>query len=114
MAPAAMPLTFGLEAVNSPSARGTVTVLPAMGSYRLSVVATGLSPGAHSVHLHFGICPSLGVHILVMGTLFADSAGNGAMSAVVRGNYVGDGRFVIVYVGPSAGRLTACATLAGQ
>jgi hypothetical protein len=114
MAHAAMPLTFGLVAVNSPSTRGTVTVVPAMGSYRLSVMVTGLSPGAHSVHLHFGICPSAGVHILVLGTLFADSAGNGSMSAIVRATYVGDGRFLIVYLGPSAGPLAACANLAGH
>jgi hypothetical protein len=114
MVPAATALTFGLVAVNSPVARGTVTVVPAMGSYRLSVVASGLSAGAHSVHLHFGNCPGPGVHILVLGTLFADGAGNGSVSAVGRGAFVGDGRFVIVYVGPSAGPLAACANLLGH
>lgn len=84
------------------------------GSYRLQVHATGLSPGsAHSVHLHFGNCPSTGVHILVLGMVVADAAGSGSLTVILQGAFFGNGRFVIIYTGPSAGRLAACAQLAG-
>lgn len=94
--------------------RGQVTITPLVGSYRLLVQATGLIPGSvHSVHLHFGSCPSTGVHISVLGTLVGDAAGSGSLTVIVPRPYSGGGRFVIVYVGPSAGPLAACAQLAG-
>ena len=100
-------------AVNEP-VRGQVTIKPMAGSYRLQVMAAGLPPGsAHSVHLHFGNCPSTGVHITVLGTLVADSSGAASLSVVIGVPYMGNGKFVIVYVGPSAGPLAACAQLGG-
>jgi hypothetical protein len=49
----------------------------------------------------------------VLGTLVADNTGSGSMSATIFRPYTGNGRFVIVYVGPSAGPLAACAQLSG-
>lgn len=93
---------------------GQVTITPLTGSYRLQVQATGLPPGsAHSVHLHFGNCPSAGVHISVLGTVVADAAGSGSLTMTFQRPFSGNGRFVIIYVGPSAGPLAACAQLAG-
>jgi hypothetical protein len=93
---------------------GQVVITPAANQYQIQVFATGLPPGStHSVHLHFGNCPSTGVHIIVLGTLVADSTGSGSISATLFRPYTGNGRFVIVYVGPSAGPLAACVQLAG-
>jgi hypothetical protein len=93
---------------------GQVVVTPAADSFQLQVFATGLPPGSrHSVHLHFGNCPSVGVHLTVLGTLVADNTGSGSMSTTIFRPYTGNGRFVIVYVGPSAGPLAACAQLSG-
>ncbi|HEV1997136.1 MAG TPA: hypothetical protein VGR61_03270, partial [Candidatus Dormibacteraeota bacterium] len=95
-------------------ARGTVTLTVDgdAGRAQISVVAAGLPPGSlHSVHLHFGSCPSAGAHILVLGTLRADGAGSGSVSANVNAAFVGPGHFVIIYVGPTAGPLGACANL---
>ena len=93
---------------------GQVTITPMAGAYRLQVQAMGLAPGSvHSVHLHFGNCPSTGVHITVLGTVVADAAGSGSLTVTLVRPYSGAGRFVIVYVGPSAGPLAACAQLAG-
>jgi hypothetical protein len=91
---------------------GQVVIIPGAGSYQLTISARGLPPGsAHSVHLHFGSCPSTGVHLAVLGTLVADSGGSGSMTVTISRPYSGSGRFVIVYVGPSAGALAACAQL---
>jgi hypothetical protein len=110
---AANPLRFPLMAVGEPVS-GEVVVTPAANSYQVQVLARGLPPGStHSVHLHFGNCPSTGVHIVVLGTLVADAGGSGSMSATLFRPYSGNGRFVIVYVGPSAGPLAACAQLSG-
>jgi hypothetical protein len=93
---------------------GQVRITPMAGSYRLQVQATGLPPGsAHSVHLHFGNCPNAGVHISVVGTLVADAAGSGFLTVIYQRPFSGNGRFVIIYIGPSAGPLAACAQLAG-
>ena len=82
------------------------------GRAQVSVFATGLPPGTvHSVHLHFGNCPSAGSHILVLGSLRADSSGSGSVVSNVNSGFVGAGHFVIIYVGPSAGPLGACANL---
>jgi hypothetical protein len=113
MAAAPATLQFPLMAV-SLAVRGQVTITPLAGAYRLQVQATGLTPGSvHSVHLHFGNCPSTGVHISVLGTVVGDAAGSGSLTVTLQRPYSGDGRFVIVYVGPSAGSLAACAQLAG-
>lgn len=107
------PLRFPLMAVGEPVS-GQVVITPAANQYQVQVFATGLPPGTtHSVHLHFGNCPSTGVHIIVLGTLVADSTGSGSISATLFHPYTGNGRFVIVYVGPSAGPLAACVQLAG-
>ena len=106
-------MVFPLMAV-AEAVRGQVTITPLAGVYRLQVQATGLAPGSvHSVHLHFGSCPSTGVHVSVLGTVVGDAAGSGSLILTVQRPYSADGRFVIVYVGPSAGPLAACAQLAG-
>jgi hypothetical protein len=93
---------------------GQVVITPGANQYQLQVVASGLPPGStHSVHLHFGSCPSPGVHISVLGTLVADRGGAASMSVTLFRSYTGNGRFVIIYVGPSAGPLAACAQLSG-
>lgn len=103
---------FPLVAVGDARARGTVTVTVDAGRAQVSVVAAGLPPGSvHSVHLHFGNCPSAGSHILVLGTLRADPSGSGSVVSNVNSAFVGAGHFVIVYVGPAAGPLGACANL---
>jgi hypothetical protein len=110
MAPAkAVPaqLRFPLVALGGPVS-GQVVVTPGTNQYQLQVFATGLAAGStHSVHLHFGNCPSTGVHITVLGTLLA------SMSVTIFRAYAGNGRFVIVYTGPTAGPLAACAQLSG-
>ena len=109
--PAPATLHFPLLAV-SESIAGQVVVTPGAGSYQLTVSATGLPPGSgHSVHLHFGSCPSTGVHLTVLGTLVANAGGSGTMTVAVPRPYTGSGRFVIVYVGPSAGPIAGCAQL---
>ena len=108
-APLVFPLTPVAEVV-----RGQVTVTPGVGAYTLQVQASGLVPGSvHSVHLHFGNCPSTGVHISVLGTVVGDAAGSGSLTLTLQRPYFGNGRFVIVYAGRSAGTLAACAQLAG-
>jgi hypothetical protein len=91
---------------------GTVTVVvTSPSSFTVSVSAAGLAPGsAHAVHLHFGNCPSAGVHIVALNSIFASSAGTGSSSTSVGFAYTG-GRFVIVYAGPNPGPLAACAQL---
>lgn len=112
--PSPTTLHFELMAVGEPVSGG-VTVTARAGGYTIEVTAAGLPPGsAHSVHLHFGNCPSTGVHIITLGTLRADAQGAGSMIATMAGGYIGDGRFVIVYVGPSAGPLAACSQLSGR
>jgi hypothetical protein len=104
--------TFPLVAVGDAGARGTVTVRIRSGRAVIEVFAAGLPPGSvHSVHLHFGYCPSAGSHILVLGTLRAGGDGSGALTAAVSPAFAGAGHFVIVYVGPTAGPLGACANL---
>jgi hypothetical protein len=116
MAPAkAVPaqLRFPLVAVGEPVS-GQVVVTPGTNQYQLQVFATGLAAGStHSVHLHFGNCPSTGVHITVLGTLLADGSGAASISVTIFRAYAGNGRFVIVYTGPRAGPLAACAQLSG-
>jgi hypothetical protein len=98
----------------SQAVSGSVTITPLAGAYRLQVQASGLTPGSvHSVHLHFGSCPSTGVHISVLGTVVANAAGTGSLTVTLQRPYSGNGRFVIVYVGPAAGPLAACSQLAG-
>jgi hypothetical protein len=100
-----------LVAVSEPVV-GQVVIVPGGGSYQLSVSAGGLPPGSvHSVHLHFGSCPSTGVHLAVLGSLVADAGGSGTMTVTISRPYSGSGRLVIVYVGPSAGALAGCAQL---
>ncbi len=109
--PAPATLRFPLVAV-SELVTGQVVIIPGAGSYQLTVNARGLPPGSvHSVHLHFGSCPSTGVHLAVLGTLVADGGGSGSMIVTVSRSYSGSGRFVIVYLGPSAGALAGCAQL---
>src|SRR5258708_7426458 len=101
-------LRFPLVAV-SELVTGQVVIIPGAGSYQLTVNARGLPPGSvHSVHLHFGSCPSTGVHLAVLGTLVADGGGSGSMIVTVSRSYSGSGRFVIVYLGPSAGGPAGC------
>lgn len=109
--PAPATLRFPLLAVSEPVA-GQVVITPGSGSYQLSVNVSGLPPGTvHSVHLHFGSCPSTGVHLAVLGSLVADAGGVGSMTVTIARPYSGSGRFVIVYAGPSAGALAGCAQL---
>ncbi len=104
--------SFPLVAVGDGGARGSVTVVTQSGRATITVMADGLPPGTvHSVHLHFGNCPSAGSHILVLGTLRADASGSGSMTSNVNAVFSGPGHFVIIYVGPSAGLLGACANL---
>ena len=104
--------TFGLLAVGDPGARGSVAVTMQPGRAVITVLARGLPAGSvHSVHLHFGNCPSAGSHILVLGTLRADASGSGSVTANVNDVFTGPGHFVIVYLGPNAGTLGACANL---
>ena len=110
-APPPAPLRFPLVAVSEPIV-GQIAITPGAGSYQLTVSASGLPPGSvHSVHLHFGSCPSAGVHLAVLGTLVANAGGSGSLTVTVARPYSGSGRFVIVYVGPSAGALAGCAQL---
>ena len=103
---------FPLVAVGDPGARGSVTVTTQSGRAAISIVAGGLPPGSlHSVHLHFGNCPSAGSHIQVLGTLRADASGSGSVTANLNAVFTGPGHFVIVYIGPAAGPLGACANL---
>jgi len=114
MAPTVQTLSFPLQAVNQPLA-GMALVDSREGSYTLTVQVSGMAPGSvHSVHLHFGTCPTAGVHLLVLGTLHAGPAGTASVVLRLPGTFVGDGRFVIVYVGPSAGPLGGCAQLSGR
>jgi hypothetical protein len=114
MAPVMQAFSFPLQGVNQPIS-GTVSVATLPGAYTVRVQAAGMAPGSvHSVHLHFGGCPSAGIHILVLGSLNANSAGAAVLVATLRGTYMGDGRFVIIYVGPGAGPLGACAGLMGH
>lgn len=104
--------TFALRAVGDPGAGGSVAVTMQSGRAVITVLAMGIPAGSvHSVHLHFGNCPSAGSHILVLGTLRADASGSGSVTASVNAIFTGPGHFVIVYLGPSAGTLGACANL---
>lgn len=104
--------TFALRAVGDPGAGGSVAVTMQSGRAVITVLAMGIPAGSvHSVHLHFGNCPSAGSHILVLGTLRADASGSGSVTAGVNAIFTGPGHFVIVYLGPSAGTLGACANL---
>jgi hypothetical protein len=106
-------LQFPLRPVNQP-VNGEVIITPMPGAYRLKVQASGFAPGSlHSVHLHFGNCPSAGVHIAVLGAMAADAGGNASLRLTLGVPYRGSGRFVIIYEGPSAGPLAACAQLSG-
>lgn len=110
-APAAS-LSFSLMPVTAIT--GTVVFQPMGSSYRVTLQARGMAPGStHAVHLHFGNCPSAGVHIVALAAITADGAGAGTSTTTVRSAYRGDGRFLIVYAGPNPGPLGACAQLAG-
>ena len=102
--------TFTLTPVTGVT--GTVTVVETSPSgFTVSVNATGMAPGsAHAVHLHFGSCPSAGVHIVALNSIVANGAGAGASTTMVGFAY-NPGRVVIVYAGPSPGPLAACAQL---
>jgi hypothetical protein len=113
VAPAPSTLHFPLVQATEP-VRGEVIITPAPGSYRLQVQAAGLAPGSvHAVHVHFGTCPSAGVHIAALGAMVAGPGGNASLDVGLGVPYRGDGRFVIVYAGPAPGPLAACAQLAG-
>ena len=45
--------------------------------------------------------------------MVADPGGNATLGVTLGVPYQGDGRFVIVYLGPSAGPLAACTQLSG-
>jgi hypothetical protein len=101
------PITAGLV--------GSVSVVPSASSYQITVRAAGMTPGStHGVHLHFGACPSSGVHILALGSLDAGADGKAVLTTRVGMPYQGDGRFVIIYAGAGPGALAGCAQLSGQ
>jgi hypothetical protein len=107
------PASFALTPVMGATGTVTITVTSA-STFMVSVVANGLTPGStHAVHLHFGNCPSAGVHIIALNGLTANGVGSGSSTTTVRMAYKGDGRFLIVYSGPSPGPLAACAQLSG-
>ncbi len=109
----AMPLSFALVPVSGVT--GTVTVQQMGGSmFSITVSAQGFaSHSTHAVHIHFGNCPSAGVHIVALAPITANGAGAGSSTTTVHTAYHGDGRFLIVYSGPNPGPLAACAQLAG-
>ncbi|HEV3233945.1 MAG TPA: hypothetical protein VG329_05310 [Candidatus Dormibacteraeota bacterium] len=113
MAMSGAPLTFALMPVAGVT--GSVTVQPMGASmFALTVSARGMAPGStHAVHIHFGNCPSAGVHIVALAPVTANGMGAGTSTTTVHMAYKGDGRFLIVYAGPNPGPLAACAQLAG-
>ena len=115
--PAAMaqPAPVGFQLMPVSGVTGTVTIqVTSASTFMLTVSASGMAPGStHAVHIHFGNCPSAGVHIVALASMTANSAGMGTSTTTVHSAYKGDGRFLIVYAGPNPGPLAACAQLAG-
>jgi hypothetical protein len=101
-------IPFGMR-----GAVGSVVVSAQGGSFAVTVSARNLAPGSmHTVHLHFGSCAGayLGRHIVVLGTMTANGAGSGTVSASLGFPYA-TGRYVIVYSSLAAVTIIGCADL---
>ncbi len=116
-APAAMtrPASVSFPLMPVAGVTGTVTIqVTGASTFSVTVFASGMAPGStHAVHIHFGNCPSAGVHIVALASLTANGPGMATLTTTVHSPYKGDGRFLIVYAGPNPGPLSACAQLAG-
>ena len=60
----------------TPSGHATVTYDPAAQTLKVTVTASGVSPGMHAAHIHLGSCMSQGPVQYMLMDLVANSAGN--------------------------------------
>ncbi len=105
---------FGLVPVGGSMTSGSILVQPVNGLLRATLSARGLLPGTvHTVHIHLGTCanPYGGLHLTVLGLMFAASDGTGFLSAPIAPVYLSSGHYLIVYANNAPQRIIACANL---
>ncbi len=105
---------FGLVPVGGSMTSGSILVQPVNGLLRATLSARGLLPGTvHTVHIHLGTCanPYGGLHLTVLGVMFAASDGTGFLSAPIAPVYLSSGHYLIVYANNAPQRIIACANL---
>lgn len=113
-APVVFSRNFPLVAIGGSRVMGQVQITDRNGSFVAGVSVAGLPPGTlHPIHIHAGSCanPYGGMHLTVLGLLWAGPAGVGSLTTGLAPVYVASGRYVIVYASTSRQVIVGCADL---